>query len=745
LLVDNYELRAAAFGYYNENTVVSVTDGVTATVNFALDLSVPDLSPTSVATTLQAGHTGTVAVTLANNGTGDLHYHVSELPADAIYPPVPPAVADLPSGLDPQLSADTAAAVDGTASFIVYLVEQADLSQAFTIKDRSARGHYVLDALRATAVRTQAGLKAELDRAGAKYESRYIVNALVVRGNLDLAQRLAARPEVAYVSADHAIPAPEPVEVQPQAVTSPEAVEWNIAKVRADAAWNSFGARGKGVVVANIDTGVLWDHPALVNQYRGGLAGDHEYNWWDPYGYGPTAPYDFHSHGSHTMGTMVGGEGVNQIGMAPAAKWFACQGFDRNTGSGYEKELLECAEFILAPWDLTGANPNPDRRPDVVNNSWGGGQAQWWYSQAIYAWQAAGIFPTFSAGNDGPACDTAGDPGDMVNIMAVGATNTSDSNAPGTAAAFSSRGPAKITGALKPNVSAPGADIRSAYNNGGYGLMSGTSMASPHVAGEAALIWSAQPELWGNVQLTYWLIQQSATPLLVNQGYYCGTDTVSSVPNNQYGWGRIDAFDAVDMALSANWDIPWLAVEPANGVVVPAGSTDVVLTFDATGLTPGQCYSANLLFNFNEPYVTEAYLPVDLCVNPVHIAKTAAPLRQAAGQDVTYTIVFGNNSTPLAGVVVSDTLPTQVDFVSATLGGTYDVGNHEVVWSGLNLGTGSQFEATVVVTIKGDIPNCTDINNEVYLFYGGPAPLSATAYHSSTCYFLYLPLIGKEG
>jgi hypothetical protein len=313
---------------------------------------------------------------------------------------------------------------------------------------------------------------------------------------------------------------------------------------------------------------------------------------------------------------MVGDDGgSNQIGMAPGANWFTCEGFDKNTGFGYEAELLECAEFILAPWDLTGANPNPDLRADIVSNSWGGGQAQWWYNQVVYAWRAAGILPTFSMGNDGPGCDTAGDPGNMENVLAVGATNSSDTNAPGTTASFSSRGPAKITNLVKPDVSAPGANIRSSLPNNSYGFLSGTSMASPHVAGEAALIWAAEPDLRGNVQLTYDIIEKSAHPLQVNQGYFCGSDDASSVPNNQYGWGRIDAYDAVSMAVHTQWDVPWLTVEPVSGTVPSLGNASIQLGFDSTGLTPSQCYNSHLKIEYNDPYVVEQLIPVTLCVD----------------------------------------------------------------------------------------------------------------------------------
>jgi subtilisin family serine protease len=434
---------------------------------------------------------------------------------------------------------------------------------------------------------------------------------------------------VAYIGADAAIPAPAPVEVLPT-VDAPEAIEWNISLIGADQVWITHSVTGTGIVVSNIDTGVQWDHPALINQYRGwdGSTVDHNFNWWDPYGQSPLVPNDADQHGTHTMGTMVGSDNpadpvnaTNAIGVAPGAQWFACDGFDDNTGFGYNVELLECAEFILAPWDLTGANPNPDLRADVVNNSWGGGQAQWWYNQAVYAWRAAGILPIFSAGNAGPSCETAGDPGDMANIMAVGATTNTDA-----IASFSSRGPALITGLTKPDVSAPGVNIRSSVPGNAYqGGWSGTSMAAPHVAGTAALIWAAVPELRGDVQLTYWILEQSALGLTTDQG--CGGDLPDEIPNNVFGWGRINALDAVELAMT-QWEVPWLAVDPLNGTVAPDGTQDVTLTLDSTGMAMDTCANAWLKVEYNDPYTVEQFVPVELCVveRPVVIYYTMLPI-----------------------------------------------------------------------------------------------------------------------
>jgi uncharacterized repeat protein (TIGR01451 family) len=342
----------------------------------------------------------------------------------------------------------------------------------------------------------------------------------------------------------------------------------------------------------------------------------------------------------------------------------------------------------------------------------------------------------------------------MTNIMAVGATDMSDSNAPGSPADFSSRGPTNVTGTRKPDVSAPGANVISAYNNGNIGGMSGTSMAAPHVAGEAALLWSAVPELRGDVQLTYWVIEQSTLPLTVDQGYFCGSDDAASVPNNQYGWGRIDALQAVSLALSSNWEIPWLSVEPVSGTVAPSASAEIALTFDTTGLTQGECYTGTLKVEYNDPYVMEQMLPVELCVlvpaPELSISKSVEPLEQFAGDPVTYTIVFGNHGTASAmGVVVSDVLPSEVEFVSADPAGTYDPAAHELSWAGLTLDAGDVITATVRVTIDASALPDTWITNTVYLFYG-LEPLMAEVSHyiqppvEPPMFMIYLPIMARN-
>ena len=526
------------------------------------------------------------------------------------------------------------------------------------------------------------------------------MNALVVNGDISLVNTLASRPDVGYIGPNTAVPAPAPVSIDTTA-GSPDAIEWNITQVAADDVWSTYGVTGEGIVLSNIDTGVQWDHPALINQYRGwdGLVADHNYNWWDPYNQNPLEPTDADSHGTHTMGTMLGDDGgANQIGVAPGAQWLACDGFNNDTGFGYDAELLECAEFLLAPWDLSGANPDPAMRPDIINNSWGGGQGVWSYNQAIYAWRAAGIMGIFSAGNEGSNCSTAGSPGDSANMLAVGATDINDN-----IAGFSSRGPAAVTGILKPNVSAPGVNIRSSVPGSTYqGGWGGTSMAAPHVAGTVALIWSAVPELRGDVQLTSWIIEQSADGLLQNQG--CGGDLPTDIPNNVFGWGRINAFDAVEMALATDWDIPWLDVDPLGGTIATGGSADINLAFDTTGLTLGDCYTGTLKLEYNDPFVVEEFVPVEVCIGvpDIEVAPLLLELTLVTGETGTLPFTISNvGPADLTWDLVDDAAWLSED---PTLGTVPAAGSTEVVATFDTAGLASG-EYTATIDINSDDPD----------------------------------------
>jgi subtilase family protein len=183
-------------------------------------------------------------------------------------------------------------------------------------------------------------------------------------------------------------------------------------------------------------------------------------------------------------------------------------------------------------------SPDPNKRPHVVNNSWGGGPGDPWYRTVVQNWRAAGIFPAFSNGNAGPGCGTAGSPGDYPESFASGATDINDN-----IASFSSKGPS-VFGPVKPDIATPGVNIRSSIASGGYAAFNGTSMASPHTAGLVALIWSAFPTLVRDVANTERKLRPAT--LILNTTATCGGNGPRTHPNNTFGAGRGDAFRAIN-------------------------------------------------------------------------------------------------------------------------------------------------------------------------------------------------------
>ncbi len=496
-------------------------------------------------------------------------------PGHAITATVGPAIDPAIAGkIEPALLKEALREEDGVLNFIVHLREQADLTPAQSEVSVLARRQRVVRALQATADRSQVGLRdylAQRQASGAvtRYTPYWVFNGLAVTADRQTLLDLAARPEVDIIRADHERRLEEMTNAplrrlgnsfqaksvfvgqeaphgrgysQPSQGFS-SSVEWNIAKIRADLVWSRLQITGTGVVVANMDTGVDWQHPALMTKYRGynpkGLP-THTGNWYCATNEGYTYPGDGYGHGTHTMGTIVGDEG---IGVAPGARWIAVKIFN-DSGLAYDSWIHAGFQWILAP------GGDPALAPDVVNNSWGSSNgADTTFLADVQAWRAAGIFPVFSSGNSGVL--GVGSPASFAESFAVGATDSTD-----LIASFSSRGPSPW-GEIKPEVTAPGVSVRSSLPGGAYGNGSGTSMAAPHVAGLVALMKQAQPGL--TITDTEHVITGTAVAL------------GSPLPNNEYGWGRIDAYQAV--ASIANVGILSGTVRDAGDGHALAGAT----------------------------------------------------------------------------------------------------------------------------------------------------------------------------
>ncbi|MBL7543291.1 MAG: S8 family serine peptidase [Bdellovibrionaceae bacterium] len=450
---------------------------------------------------------------------------------------------------------------------MVYLKSQPNFTRMGLVVERTQRMRAMYVDLVTNAQRTQSPLWQVLQQRGYQYQSFYINNSILVRNaDTQLANELQRHPSVLKVTYNTPFRM-KPIGVLRDQPTPPavNGVEQSLTVVKADKVW-AMNVGGQGIVVAGQDTGVQWNHPALIRQYRGntGRAVVHDYNWHDAIkkqtaagasnrcGYDLKTPCDDNGHGTHTIATVAGSDGKsNHVGVAPAARWMACRNMD--AGVGTVSTYTECFEFFFAPYPY-GGNPQKDGKPEyaphVMNNSWGcpkeeGCQGDE-FADVLKVMQTAGIMVVASAGNEGPGCASIGAPpaNHTELTFSVGATNNAMK-----IAGFSSRGPSALDKGVGPDIVAPGVNIRSAMPGGGYGSMSGTSMAGPHMVGVVALMWSANKNYVGRVAETANVLRRTAIPLTSNEN--CGGVAGSTIPNNTYGYGMVDALSAVQTVLKS--------------------------------------------------------------------------------------------------------------------------------------------------------------------------------------------------
>jgi serine protease AprX len=448
------------------------------------------------------------------------------------------------------------AQANATFEFVAVLKQQADVSAADNLDTKEEKAMFVYNSLKAAADHSQAEITTLLTKANATFHPFWVVNCVVVTADAKTLEDVANLASVEMIIENAKYVAAKTIKTEAK-TSDVNAAEWGITKTKADQAW-ALGVKGAGAVVAGEDTGYEWTHPALKKNYRGwnGSTADHNYNWHDAVHSGGGAkcgansqqPCDDQEHGTHTMGTMCGEDGANQVGMAPAAKWMGCR--NMNVGVGTLESYIECFQFFLAPTDLTDKNPDPLKSPHVINNSWGCPTDEGCNSSnfatmetVVNNLRAAGVVVVASAGNDGSkGCSSINTPAAILaGSFTVGSTTTSDA-----ISSFSSLGPVTNYGTrVSPDISAPGSNVRSSVPGGGYASMSGTSMAGPHVAGLVALVVSANPGLAGQVAKIEDIIQKTAVKLSSSN---CSS-TAGVYPNNTFGYGRIDALAAVKEAI----------------------------------------------------------------------------------------------------------------------------------------------------------------------------------------------------
>jgi len=480
-------------------------------------------------------------------------------------PGVAPWIADK---IEPALQAEleTRTNAEGFVPIIVTLDDQADLVRldaeiAAAGLGRAGRAPVVIDELQAVAARSQPALVAALEawRAGGAiddYHAYWLINAFSLGATPAVIVELAARDDVARVFLDGVLELDGAVDEGP-APLAPGHAEIGLEAVNARALWD-MGFTGAGVILMNIDTGVDGSHPALSGRWLGNGPGQVGRGaWFDPFAQECATPCDYGDHGTHTMGIMTGLDPAtaDTIGVAFGAKWIAAATIDVGA-SPHTSYSLAAFEWAL---DAGGASRPP---ADIISCSWWdpslsfsgdcGPTGTYW--SVVDAFEAIGGAVVFSAGNNGPGTQTITRPKNRISSpVNIWATGNIDANQPGyPIRSSSSRGPSECDGTtIKPEAVAPGTSVRSSVPTG-YSYKTGTSMASPHVAGVIALLMEAFPWATGT-EIKLALI---AT----------GTDLGQSGEDNTYGNGLINAGAAYDFLSNATDVRDQMAAQRDGGV-----------------------------------------------------------------------------------------------------------------------------------------------------------------------------------
>lgn len=441
--------------------------------------------------------------------------------------------------LAPKLEAVLRAAPsDALVSVIVQTARQGDLSTLPGTSSYDDKVHY-LRAVARDARQDLLNRLTALDVEGVK--PFWLVSRVALRATRAIILELAARDDVGMVWFDDTVRLAD-LRLPSAPAEALDTELWNIARVKADSCW-AGGYTGAGVVVGNIDTGVEVTHPAFGGRWRA------TNGWFDAVNGLPT-PYDDHglSHGTFTMGILTGGDGPGpytpDIGVAPGATFICAKGLP-GAGGGTIGMVEAALNWMADPG-----------RPDVLSNSYGlGPGADTFHFGSIQRLRDLGMIVVFSAGNDGPGPGTISMPSSLPVVFSVGATSKLD-----VVENFSSRGPAPdawpwndphywLRGDWErvcPSVSAPGSKVVSAVRGGGFDTSLGTSVAGPHVAGCAALLKQKYPTLTQDQAMH--IIPSTADPV--------GTEPL---PNNDFGWGRLNCLRALAAALPR--DLPYIKLD----------------------------------------------------------------------------------------------------------------------------------------------------------------------------------------
>ena len=326
-----------------------------------------------------------------------------------------------------------------------------------------------------------------LARAGVLVEPFNIINGMVVHANERAILNITEGMGIASIEPDQVVYAlAKPTKPVDPGVQLPQKIDWGIDKLNANDVWNSY--RGNGIDVAVIDTGIDLDHPDL--RVLPGVT----------YVLRTRSADDDNGHGTHVAGIIAALDNtIGVVGVAPMANLYPVKVLN-SKGSGYLSDVVKGIEWAIG------------NQMDVINMSLGADSGSSAMETVLEAAEISGIITVAAAGNDGAAVDY---PGAYDSTLAVGAVDVSLN-----LAYFSSIGP-------QVDIVGPGVNVYSTYKGGTYKALSGTSMATPHLAGLAALYKQMNP----GADLT------AFRQALAGSSMDLGTNG----KDVQYGWGFPDA------------------------------------------------------------------------------------------------------------------------------------------------------------------------------------------------------------
>lgn len=465
---------------------------------------------------------------------------------------------------------------------IIFLNDRANLDEALKIKNPSVRANEVVaQALQETFSSSEEEilpfLKEEIEKGNLKnYRPLWIVNAFAAKVNREALLRLSSLPQVKEINPDrqHGLPdtGSSLAELKENGIdfsiyTYQEGTgdfPWNLEFINAPQVWEK-GIDGRGVVVAIMDTGVNMGHPALKEKYRGNLPGhSHKTSWFDAAAeVNPQAqgyPRDPIGHGTHIAGVILGGSKDNPLGVAPGASWIGVNIF--SGGHAWDSHIARAFQWLLAP------GGDPANAPHIINCSWATRSEyvkdylQW---ELLHILERAGIFVVFAAGNNGDA--GPGSPASYPHAFSVGAVKKEGNGV--VAAGFSSRGPVTWEGMTytKPEITAPGTGIKSAWLQESYQILDGTSMSAAHISGTAALLLQANPRLSPS-EIRY---------ILKHTAYWDREwDKLGKRPNNYFGYGIVDALAALSALTSL----------PSREILFEDGAEEGIINWSTSPANP---------------------------------------------------------------------------------------------------------------------------------------------------------------